>query len=399
MRSVRLAVIAAVWTALATGCGALAHAADADHAHGHHGRSGTASGVMSLDVVADAGGLHLLIGRRDEAGQRTLWYRGSRDAGVSWSQPVRVDGEGPAPQTFRRGNDAQIASSGRILLAVWTGPGTGWSGTGPLVTAISRDGGKSWRRGANPGDSASTATHSFVELAGDPAGFKLAWIDSRDKAPGVRYAWSGDAGGSWSANVTVDAQTCDCCWNSLASADKEVFLMYRGHSPRDMALASSTTGTAWRRLGPVGAFNWQIDACPETGGALAVTKSRALHALVWTGSERALGLHHLHSADTGRTWSAPRRLGGEYARHGDLAAGSDGSLLAVWDDDADYVVRAAISRDNGRTWSSPRALSTLSARASHPRAVVAGGVYRVFWTEAPQGGSVVDWKSVPVGSR
>jgi hypothetical protein len=175
--------------------------------------------------------------------------------------------------------------------------------------------------------------------------------------------------------------------------------MYRGHSPRDMALASSGTGTAWRRLGPVGAFNWKISACPETGGALAVTKSRTVHALAWTGNERALGLYHLLSADAGATWSKPRRLGGTDARHADLAAAPDGSLLAVWDDVADHVVRAAISRDNGSTWSSPRVLSSYPARASHPRAVAVGGGYRVFWTEMTPGGTVIDWKTEQVGAR
>jgi hypothetical protein len=396
------AVLAAAWSLAALAFGTPVSPlrnAEVDHAR-HHGRPGATSGVMSLDVYSGSPGeLHLLLGRRDEDRERTLWYQVSRDGGTTWSSLLRVDVKAPSPQTFRRGNDAQIASSGGTLLAVWTGQGTGWGGTGPLVTAVSRDGGRSWRRGANPSDSTSTATHSFIDLAADATGFRLAWIDSRDKAPGLRYAWSADPASSWSANVTVDAQTCDCCWNTMVTAGKEVLLLYRGHSPRDMALASSETGTAWRRLGPVGAFNWKIDACPETGGALAVTKSRTVHALAWTGTERVLGLHHLQSVDAGRTWSNPRRLGGPDARHADLAAAPDGSLLAVWDDVADFAVRAAMSRDSGNTWSSPSVLNSPSARASHPRAVAVGNGYRVFWTEMPRDGSVVDWKTVAVPAR
>src|SRR6185436_13324832 len=199
--------------------------------------------------------------------------------------------------------------------------------------------------------------------------------------------------------VTVDTHTCDCCWNSFAVAGGEALLMYRGHSPRDMSLAASDTGKTWRRLGPVGAFNWKIDACPETGGALAVSPSGAVHALAWTGNERSLGLYHLRSTDTGRSWSAPRRIGGSDARHADLAATPDGTLLAVWDDMADHLVRAALSHDDGHTWSSVRVLSPASARASHPRAIAVAGGYRVFWTEVPRGGAVADWKMVPVAAR
>src|SRR5262245_3396981 len=223
----------AAWIALATVFGELTHAAETDHAHGRHGRTNAMVGVMSLDVYADAGDLHLLLGRRAEGGERSLWYQRSHDGGASWARPVRVDGEAPSPQTFRRGNDAQIASSGGVLLAVWTGQGTGWGGTGRLVTAISRDGGTTWRRGPAPADDSSTGTHSFIELSAAGAGFRLAWIDSRSGEPGLRYAQSADAGASWSANATVDAQTCDCCWNSFADTGRGLLLLYRGRSPRD----------------------------------------------------------------------------------------------------------------------------------------------------------------------
>src|SRR5262245_13627579 len=99
----------AAWMLLAVICATSSGAQAAEHAHSPHGRSNTASGVLSLDVYPDAGELHLLLGRRDEAGERTLWYRRSRDGGTSWSRPVRVDAGLPPPRTFRRGNDAQIA--------------------------------------------------------------------------------------------------------------------------------------------------------------------------------------------------------------------------------------------------------------------------------------------------
>jgi hypothetical protein len=371
-------------------------AADGAHEHGAHRRASGATGVQSLDVFAADGALHLLTGRLERSGERTLWYQVSRDGGASWSAPAPVATGANPPRIFRRGNDAQIAASGGTLVAVWTGKGTGWSGSGPLATAVSLDGGKSWRPGGNPADSPATTTQAFVELAADAGGFRMVWIDSREAGSGLRSARSGD-GGRWSRNETVDARSCECCWNSVAAAGKDLLVLYRDASPRDMALAS-LSGGAWRRMGGVGAFHWDINACPETGGALAVTRSRAqlsvLHALVWTGKDDVLGLYHLLSSDGGKTWSRPQHMGGPDARHSDLAAAPGGALAAVWDDSADQVIRAAISGDEGRSWSSPRVLSAPGIRATHPRVVATAGGFRVFWTETTSGGTTMEWRSV-----
>src|SRR5262249_41381481 len=146
------------------------------HPGPHRGRGTT--GVVSLDVYASGGGVALVSGRVGGSGG-SAWGPGARGGGPEWWSPPPVGGRCAAPPTLRRGEDAQIAAAGRTLVAVWTGGGTGWGGTGPLVTAVSRDGGKSWRRGASPADDASTATHSFIELSAEGTVFKLAWIDSR----------------------------------------------------------------------------------------------------------------------------------------------------------------------------------------------------------------------------
>src|ERR1700694_2506662 len=87
-----------------------------------------------------------------------------------------------------------------------------------------------------------------------------------------------------------------------------------------------------RRCGCV--FNWQIEACPHTGGALALTGQgplERLHAVVWTGKSETRGLHFLTSVDAGSIWISGVRLGGEYAQRADLAARGD-ELVAVWDE-------------------------------------------------------------------
>jgi len=185
-----------------------ADAAESHHEHASRPRAAI-SGVLSLDVYAQDGKLHLLTGLSDGAGARSLWYQGSGDEGKTWLPAVRVDAHAPVAM-FRRGNDAQIAVSGQTMLAVWTGKGTGWGGGGTLVTAVSRDGGKTWQPAALPADDESTTTHAFAELFVDASRFGLAWIDSRNSKSGVRYAWLSETGKRWSPNVTVDSTPCEC---------------------------------------------------------------------------------------------------------------------------------------------------------------------------------------------
>ena len=370
--------------------------------HGAHqhssGTSGKAkrevirSGIESLDVSQSGPILHLLLGRYDSGHQSpALEHRSSHDGGGTWSAPVRVDTGATAPHQPHRGQDAQLAASGDRLVAVWTASGTGFMGRGPMATAISDNGGKTWRPGPNPADDGSQGDHSFADLAADAAGtFHLVWLDARgtNKAKGLRYASSRDGGKTWSWNLTLEAETCECCWNTLTiGPGGSLHALFRDKNPRDMALVSSLDGGAtWSSPVPVGRFNWDFQGCPHVGGGLLGTDGR-VHALVWTGAAGHSGAYHVHSADRGRTWSAPQRLGDADARRGDLASAGAGSLAAVWDRVADGESRvyAATTSDGGKTWSEPVPLSSPGVNAAYPRVVALTGSYRAFWTESVPG--------------
>ena len=374
-----------------------ATAAETQHQHGSPAR-GMTGGLMSLDIYAQDGTLHLLTGVIQD-GARFLLYQRSGDEGKTWSPAVRVDAHSPVGM-FRRGNDAQIAALGSTLVAVWTAKGSGWGGGGPLAAGVSRDGGKSWQPMAAPADDGSTTTHALPELFANAFGFGLAWIDNRNAKTGVRYAELARAGTSWSRNTTVEAASCECCWNTAALKGNKTFLMYRGNMPRDMMLSSSqnATGTSWQHTSTIGAFDWKIEACPETGGSLVVTRSGAMHALVWTGKENHLGLHYLSSRDDGRTWTAPVRMGGEDARRSDLAAAGDGTLAAAWDDSGDNRIHLSIWRDASK-WSAQRTISDAGNRAMGPRVIAVKDGFRVFWTEARSGTNQYELKSATTLGR
>jgi hypothetical protein len=351
-------------------------------AHSPHGQGG--SGVVGLDVYAQGPLVDVLLARKGADGVR-LEHQRSRDGGRTWG-PARTIAPAQVA-TPRRGNDPQIAAAGDKLVALWSVPGTSRFGGGPLATALSTDGGSTWQPGPNPADDGSTADHGFADLLADSASrLHLVWLDSRDGAQGLRASVSGDFGRSWQPNRTIDDRTCECCPNRLlAIGPSSMAVLYRDKDPRDMAVAiTDDGGRSWSRRGVAGAFAWAFEGCPEVPGALAPAAGGArMHALVWTGAEAHAGLHVLDGAADGRSFGAPRRLGGVAARHGDLAADGE-RVLAVWDilEAGRAAVMQSASNDGGRTWDAPRPLSADSVRADHPLVVpTGGGAFLVVWTE------------------
>jgi Neuraminidase (sialidase) len=263
-----------------------------------------------------------------------------------------------------------------------------------MAVALSSDGGKTWKPGGNPADDGQTGGHAFIDILADRQGvFHLVWLDTRGPGKGLRYSRSTDGGATWSANVTLDPATCECCWNTLAlGPGGQLAVLYRQRSPRDMALITSNDGgSTWGRPATVGEFNWAIDACPHVGGGLAYL-SHSLCAAVWTAKDASThGAYVLNSPDGGRTWSQPEHLGDSGSWHADLASDGAAEVWAVWDAylDGGQAVFAARSGDGGKNWSSPQRLSEVGASATHPRVVWTPAGFRAFWTQHQEGGDSI----------
>ncbi len=364
--------------------------------------------VASFDLYRDGDSIHLLAAGASARGETPeLRYIRSDDGGESWSEPTRPGLGQPAPTKSHRGNDVQIAAHGRQVIALWGTNGSGFHGSGPFVSAISSDGGQSWRPGPNPAADGNDGGHGFADLTATADGvFHLAWLDSygivtneRGVAEiadaersggqqGLMAARSDDGGASWVMHRRVDDVTCECCWNSLTESGGAVHLLYRDKDPRDMALASLDADTGWRTEGIVGAFGWQFEGCPHVGGALAAGGD-SLTALVWTGHAERIGLYALSRGADADGWSSPVALGDDSARHSDLTTLPDGRAVAVWDQNGEsgrHILLAAQSPEDGG-WSPAAPLPGATGSVTHPRIVA-----------APDGRALVAWSAQPGGS-
>jgi len=367
------------------------------------GAASAASEIRSLDVAAAGASLHLLLGEFRPTENRTyLWHRRSDDGGLSWSPPARVDAGGAAPYARGRGTDFQLVAVGENLTAVWLTDGPSRTKRGPLVCARSNDGGRTWQPAATPADDGTDCDHAFIDLAATPDGtIHAVWLDARaGTGKGFLAASSRDSGASWSTNRVIDPQTCECCWNTLkADATGTLYALYRDVNPRDMTVALSGDGGAtWRSLPPGGNFRWDFNGCPHVGGALAIEGKGAtarLHTLVWTGVAGRIGLYYLTATAPDFRWEPPQRIGSERARYSDLAVTPSGVVTATWTDstpEGETILRYQLSPDGGRTWQPAVTISAAKNGPTHPRLVVLGETFHLFWsaTKAP------DWHHLTI---
>ena len=137
--------------------------------------------VKSLDVYADVGKIHLLLATTKEDQENAgLIYTCSTDHGKSWKPYHRIDTSSAPAYARGRGTDFQVAASGNRILSVWMQHGSGFMGRGPLSSALSSDGGKSWRNAGDPSDVGSDGEHAFIDLTADDMGnFHAVWLDKR----------------------------------------------------------------------------------------------------------------------------------------------------------------------------------------------------------------------------
>ena len=346
----------------------------------------TASGVVSIDIKYVNDTLHLLSGKIEQ-GKHGLWYQSSQDQGKTWSESVNATAGLDIQAKFHRGNDARLAVQGNHIVAVWMSKKEGAPhNAGPMMSVRSADGGQSWQLATMPAD--WQGPHGFFAMDGNDEQISLVWLDSREQvgkgSQGLRYSNSTDGGLTWSKNLTLDQETCACCWNTAVFDDKgQLYVLYRDKNPSDMALGQ-VNEQQWQRLNTVGEFNWDFEGCPHIGGGFAIdTIQKQFHATVSTGHEQHLGVYYLNSVDQGQSWSTPIQLGDSRAVHSDVAVANNGNLIAAWDfiSDSGFQVVHSESNDQGMNWSKAKLLSADDKASSHPRVVAMQDNALILWTE------------------
>lgn len=366
--------------------------------------AGRANAHVSL---ATSGSLTIAVWAASaQSGDTDIYAAASRDAGMTFSAPVRVNstpgdvrvnGEQPARVALR----VRPGNLSPEIAVVWTAKRP--AGT-VLLQSISRDGGRSFSTSALVPGSDAPGNRGWEGLGVGPDGrFIAVWLDHRKLAqpqatavagehhheggamPAASNAAASSTGGSATAAkdadgvamaqlsqlyvtsldgvvkpIGVTGGVCYCCKTAVvAGAGNTLQLAWRhvyAGNLRDIAFSQSRDGgKTFSAPVRVSEDHWRLEGCPDDGPSMAVDAKGVTH-VVWPSVVTERGgpvkaLFHASSVD-GRSFSARDRLptNGQ-ANHPQLSIDSRGQLAVTWDESGNgsRVLAAAVARVGGST--------------------------------------------------
>jgi len=261
--------------------------------------------------------------------------------------------------------------------------------------AYSKDEGKTWSQPLVPHHDKTRTQHGFVSMFEMPSGgLGLVWLDGRNQgkepedAEMALYFGSFDTSWKQTAESAANLRVCECCTTSAVVTPDGVVAAFRDRSAqeiRDIHVARLENGK-WTDAQIVHADNWEIDACPVNGPALAAQGSQ-LAAVWFTGKDDQGRAYAAFSGDAGRTWGARIRIDDDTSLgHVDVEWLDDGSAVATWVEFADNRSQFRMRRiEPSGARSASVTISGTSRVSGYPRVARSGNELVFAWTEGSEG--------------
>lgn len=335
------------------------------------------------------------------AANATVSVAHSHDLGRTWSPPVAVN---PKPLDLDWGPDSRpsiaVDKDNRVFVAFARFRNSKFDGE--VLFSRSLDGGNSFAAATPITDNTESQRFQALVLDADGSLF-AAWLDKRDRVPamahgekyvgaGLAFAWSNDHGATFSAAKIAEDNTCECCRLGVGFAGPGrpvvAFRNVFGGTVRDHAVLTFLNPHTPGPIHRVSVDDWQTDVCPHQGPTLAISPDGTYHIVWFTEGSVRKGLFYASSADGGRTFTQPMRIGDPErnpARPYLLAANR--TLWLVWKefDGKSTTVSLRTSGDDGRTWSAPRVVAHTDDASDHPLLVRNGRQVFLSWQTRAEG--------------
>lgn len=267
--------------------------------------------------------------------------------------------------------------------------------------ARSKDHGKTWDKPIVPHQDKTPTEHGFVSLVPlDDGRVGAIWLDGRNlkdvkddephtalaQSMTLRYA-AIDSQGELSDEAQLDDRVCECCQTSAAITNDGIVAVYRDRSPtevRDIAFVRNTPARNWSSPRIVHADNWEINACPVNGPAIATDGNRV--AVAWyTGVGDVAHVRIAFSNDAGATFGPPIQVDdGDTVGRVDVLLLPDGSALVCWLSGTVEAGALKVRRIKGDGTLGPAAViakTDISRSSGFPRMARLGNEVFIAWTE------------------
>lgn len=325
----------------------------------------------------------------------------SRDNGKSFAPAflIAAPEAGGALDDNGEARPKLVALDDGTLVASYTvKPEKSYDGT--IFLTRSTDGGKSFSKPQPLIDGKGQRFDAF--LLGPKGRLYVAWLDKSNaekaKAAGETFAgsgiavgWSDDGGATIAGKRILLDHSCECC-RIGAALDRDglpVFVwrhVFEGNQRDHMAAKLSADGSKLVG-GRVSSDEWAT-TCPHHGPTLAIDKAGAWHVAWFTRGKQRQGLFYARSADGGKTFSEPERLGdAERAPSRPQLLSVGDRLYRAWKEFDGTVSTIVLqsSRDGGKSWDAARVVASTTNASDHPLLAQSKGTAYLSWLTREEG--------------
>ncbi|MDQ7091690.1 MAG: sialidase family protein [Methylococcales bacterium] len=328
----------------------------------------------------------------------------SDDKGKNYSTPIKIN---PKPQKMSAWPEnppaIAISQSGRIHVLYYADEQQKTTN----FYSYSDNKGKSFSPPVLVSDQADTALHYMAKMLLDTDdNLYLFWHDSRHTPPNhqsgkgtlaLYYSKNHASKKQPFKNQFISHGICSCCRmaTALSSTGLPVIFtrMIFNQGVRDHGLFKINKKGQWSKPQRITKDNWQIEACPEHGPALAIDRKNRNHLAWFSLGETRQGIFYAYSDDEGKTLSNILPLGdkNKLASHPHVMA-IDQHVALVWTqfDGNQTSVLLKTSLDRGETWSVDKTIISSTGQMSHPRLLNDGQQFYLSLTSIDQGHQLVE---------
>lgn len=333
-----------------------------------------------------------------------VWVSHSDDHGITQSAPIKVNAE-PEAILGDGENRPKINVRNGVIYVSYT-QGLAKPMTGHIRFSRSTDSGKTFSIPITVNDNLEVISHRFDAMGVNERGqVFIAWLDKRDlsaaaskgekyRGLGLYYAVSDDGGKSFRPNVKAADHACECCRVAMAmDTDGYPAIAWRHvyeTNIRDHALVRLDGKMKPVRLSHE---NWNTASCPHHGPSLSIAPDGVYHATWFNNAPERHGLFYAHSADQGKTFSAPLNFGNPEAQPAHPYVLSLGSrVYLAWKefDGESTAILGMRSGDGGKTWSAPEKWAATADVSDWPLLIGENGKAYLSWNTKNEGYRLIE---------
>lgn len=326
----------------------------------------------------------------------------SHDNGKSFAPPFLIAAPETGGATLDDNGEARpkliALDDGTLVASYTTKPQKSHEGT--IFLLRSTDGGKSFSEPQALIDGKGQRFDTF--LLGPKGRLYAAWLDKTNaenaKAAGRTFAgsgvavgWSDDGGATFKGKSILLDHSCECC-RIGAALDRDglpVFVWRHvfDNNQRDHMAAKLSADGATLVGGRVSSDEWAT-TCPHHGPTIAIDTAGVWHVAWFTRGKQRQGLFYARSADGGKTFSEPVRLGEpERAPSRPQLLGVGERLYRAWKefDGTTSTIALQSSRDGGKSWDAARVVASTMNASDHPLLIESKGTAYLSWLTREEG--------------